>query len=938
MFTGNALQAAAAAGHTTIINLLLENKPAALVNTPGGHYGSALRAAVHSGSSDAVWALIEEKANANVKVNGHDSLLDEAASMGPTHRDIVRDLIDAEAEADFSPKGNGVHIMHLAAMFGMTELIEHCLDKNCQIGAVTTQGPNYPRRFGDFPSEMTPLGYACAEGHVNIVDLLLHHNASFEEDKPNSAILWTAAYQGHAEVVELLLGRYKETHSPDETAKFLLQRPAPRSGHPILFAAASSGKADVVKSLIKHGAKYESNWFKSTPLYATATFGCPDVTELLLRYHHHQEIDICINQKNDDGRTAFYEACFKEQPLIAKKLLDAGADYRTVEKDNTTPLQISCFHGIFSIVSAIIEKASQELERTQFSDYINTRHRPTGNVALIDCCERNHLSCLNLLLDHGADYKIPGNGNYTILHMASRHDNSAIMAAIVSKAARDLDRQHFLNFLNTRHSSGKTALIDCAERGRVESMSILLRNGADYKISGHAGNTPLHWGCIEGHDKIVKTILEHAESINSDTLPAYINHGNNAGLTPLMEAAGPNHLAVVKTLLSFGANYVTGRIGRELSSGTALHDACFRGSREVVMHLLEVASQDPDEKRFLQFVNARNGQGKTALHDCASSGKSHMIKLLSSQYKADYLTWDNKDATPLHSACFRGHTEAVASLLESASRDEDRERFVSLLNRRNRWGKTALFDACKQAHPEIVRMLLENGADYTIATPLHIACWLGRPKVAATLLEFASKDKDRARFTSAFLNVKNKYCNTPLMDACQSGRPDIAQMLLEHGADYRLTDDKGFTALHYSAFRDRINCVRALLEYAHHHQGPNGFQEFINQQGTNNGASALHDVARQGHTNVAKLILEYQPAYDSLDSSKRHPLHHAVARENEDLARALLEYAAKDGDKQRFKNFLNARDQDGETVWKYATKKTMKTIVDILKASGVVET
>lgn len=108
---------------------------------------------------------------------------------------------------------------------------------------------------------------------------------------------------------------------------------------------------------------------------------------------------------------------------------------------------------------------------------------------------------------------------------------------------------------------------------------------------GYAGSTPLHWGCIGGHDEIVRSILKHAKSIDSDAFPEYINHGNNAGLTPLMEAAGRNYIAVVKILLSFGANYVTGLIGRELSSGTALHDACFKGSREVVMHLLEVASQ-----------------------------------------------------------------------------------------------------------------------------------------------------------------------------------------------------------------------------------------------------------------------------------------------------------------------------------------------------------
>ena len=78
----NALQAAASAGHSTIVTLLLENKPPVLVDTTGGHHGSALRAAVHSGSGDTVWALLEEDADPNMKTKGVSSLLEKAATMG----------------------------------------------------------------------------------------------------------------------------------------------------------------------------------------------------------------------------------------------------------------------------------------------------------------------------------------------------------------------------------------------------------------------------------------------------------------------------------------------------------------------------------------------------------------------------------------------------------------------------------------------------------------------------------------------------------------------------------------------------------------------------------------------------------------------------------------------------------------------------------------
>ena len=878
-----------------------------------------------------------------MKIKDLGDLLDEAAGMGSTHRDIVRDLTNAGAEADLSPKGNGLHIMHRAAMFGMTELLEHCLERNCQIDAVTTQGPAYDQRFGEFPNEMTPLAYACAEGHTSIVDLLLSRNASFELEKPNSAVVWLAAYQGHADVVDLLLRRFKENHSPEDTAQLLLQRPhaKTKAGQPILIAAASSGSADAVKALIKHGAKYESNSSNATPLYATATFGCTSVTELLLEYDRRQFLDICINQRNINGETAFFESCSNKHINIAKMLLDAGADYLAMDKFNRTPLQVSCFHGNFNIVQAIVKRAAQKLDHPKFLEFLDNKRRPNGNVALIDCAERNHLSCLNLLLVNGADYTIPGNGNYTILHMASRHDNSAIMAAIVLKAAQDLNRQEFLDFLNTRHSSGKTALIDCAERGRQEATSILLRHGADYKIPGHAGNTPLHWGCMGGYYEIVKAILIQAKSEESDSsrLLEYINAGNELGLTAFMEAARRNHLAVIKLLMSFGADYVTCRVGRWRSNVTALHDACFKGCREVATHLLEVASQELDSERFVQFINARNNQGRTPLHDAAGTGRPRIVRLLAGKYNADYAISNANGVTPLHMASFNGHIDAVSVLLEIALQNKDRGRFISFLDHKNQWHRTALFDACDQGHPDVVRMLLDHGADYTAAndndvTPLHVVCWQGRYNGVATILEFASKDGDRARATSMLLNRRNKWNKTPLMDACEAGRPLISRLLLEHGPDYRFDNGNGSTALHYCVSHNRIDCVRVLLEYARLHPGGQGFGDFIDQQDRNSGASALHEAARHGYTDVGRLLLDYKPVYDSLDSQKRSPLHYATRKGDKELVRALLESAVQDGDKTRFRRFISAQDENGDSAWKETKNGMMEMVMHALERFG----
>lgn len=710
---------------------------------------------------------MEEKADPNAKTQGRGSVLEEAVSIGPGARDIVRDLLMARAKADLSPKDNEVHIMHRASMFGMVELVEHCLKNRCKIDMVTTKGPPYHRRFGDFPNEMTPLGYACAEGHVNIVELLLDHNAPFEHDKLNSAVLWTAAYRGHAEVVDLLLTRFKEVHGSEKAAQFLLQRPSPEAGHPIVWAGAASGNPAVVETLLDHGAKYENNWYRASPLLATATYACAEVTNSLLDYHGRGAVDIRINEQARNGRTALFEACSLKRPLIATMLLNAGADYRITENDSTTPLQVSCHKGLFRIVSAIIDKASKELDPAEFLTFLNTRHRPTGNTAVVDCAEQDRLHCLNLLLKQGADYTIRSNDNSTILHRAcaSRSHNPAILAAIIDKTS-ELDRHLFLDFLNTRHtSSGKTALLYCAERGRLDAMKLLLDHGANWEIAGHSGNTPLHWAAIAGYDEVAKLLLRWVETKDSHSaLLNYVNRGNKRGSTPLLEASKSNHVSVVKTLLSYGANYVTARTGREPSNATALHEACFNGAREVVEQILEKARKELDPEPLAQFINARNSLGRTPLHDAAKTGRPKIANLLIDN-GAQWDMVDNGGFTALHYCAFRNRYNVVRVLLERASQGADQERFTRFLNQQGEgMGQTVLHDVAHQGFLDVARLVLKYSPAYDIVdqkqeTPLHVALLMEHVEMAALLVEHARARGDHERL-KRFVNARTKSGET----------------------------------------------------------------------------------------------------------------------------------------------------------------------------------
>ena len=321
-------------------------------------------AAVCSGSSETVSIPLEEGANPSVRYKVYGTPLEKAVSMGRASKDVIAVLAKYEAGAEFSRTGNEVHILHQAAMFVMEELVNYCLDKRCQIDMVITEGPDYnPKaRFNVFPREMTPLAYACAEGHERVVTTLLRHSAPFEEDRPYSAPLWVAADQGHANIVEQLTEKFRETHNEEDKMAFMDHFQNLKAGSQfILYAAASSGNPDVVTVLVDHGAPYRSNFLGGVPLLTTAKFGCEVVTKALLEYHKEGKIDVCLDQQNRIGRTALFEACTEGYSDIASQLLDAEADLFISNDQNSTTLQEACRHENNRLVEKLVNKALEKV-------------------------------------------------------------------------------------------------------------------------------------------------------------------------------------------------------------------------------------------------------------------------------------------------------------------------------------------------------------------------------------------------------------------------------------------------------------------------------------------------------------------------------------------------------------------------------------------------
>lgn len=154
----------------------------------------------------------------------------------------------------------------------MTDLHEaaHAGDLDA-VRAILAADPYRVTRRQD--GKITPLHRAAAEGHAEVVELLLRASAAPNtKDYGGSTPLHAAARSGHLESVRALL---------DHGAK---PSPMNEAGDTPLHEAARAGHLEVARLLLDHGANPNAlSQCGGTPLHAAAGAGRLKEAELLLR-------------------------------------------------------------------------------------------------------------------------------------------------------------------------------------------------------------------------------------------------------------------------------------------------------------------------------------------------------------------------------------------------------------------------------------------------------------------------------------------------------------------------------------------------------------------------------------------------------------------------------------------------------------------------------
>lgn len=235
--------------------------------------------------------------------------------------------------------------------------------------------------------------------------------------------------------------------------------------------------------------------------------------------------------------------------------------------------------------------------------------------------------------------------------------------------------------------------------------------------------------------------------------------------------------------------------------------------------------------------------------------------------------------TALQAAAQNGHVEVIRALVEAGA-DVDAE---------DRDGDRAAHHAAFGDEPAALRALAVASADLNARnrrrqTPLHIAVNKGHLGVVRTLLQLAVHP-----------SLQDSEGDTPLHDVISKKRDDMLTLLLEHGADMTLTNNNGFNALHHAALRGNPSAMKIMLGKLP--------RPWIVDDAKDDGYTALHLAALNNHAEVAELLVRGGARPDLQNANLQTALHLAVERQHTQIVRLLVAHGAN----------LNICDKDGDT-------------------------
>jgi ankyrin repeat protein len=467
-----------------------------------------------------------------------------------------------------------------------------------------------------------------------------------------------------------------------------------------------------------------------------------------------------VNTTAADGGTALHWAVERDSLETVNALLSAGANVQTVNRYGVTPLLVAVTNGNAAIVRRLLEAGADanaalpegetalmtaartgrvepvKLLLAAGAD-VNAKEAWRGQTALMWAAAENNAEVIRVLVEAGADTKLRSSGGFTPYLFAVRGGRSEAVRALLDLG---VDVNETIQAPSAAMAGrgapgggapggGAAAGVGAGGGGGQQTLAQVFNTGLRGRGTGTAGASALQVAIINAHFELAADLLDRGANPNASAIgwtPLHqlawtrkppIQHG----LPPAVPTGALDSLDLARKLLAKGAD-PNARMTREPSDGAR---------------------------------NVLNRIGSTPFLQAAKLGDIPYMRLLL-EHGADASIKTEEGATPLMAASGVG----IWQVGESAGSNEEAFEAVKIcfeagndVNAVDAHGYTALHGAAHRGSTDIVRFLVEKGANLNAVNTLGWTPWIiadgvfypntynRRPEAARLLLELGADPK-----------------------------------------------------------------------------------------------------------------------------------------------------------------------------------------------------
>ncbi|XP_067045027.1 transient receptor potential cation channel subfamily A member 1-like isoform X2 [Acropora muricata] len=641
--------------------------------------------------------------------------------------------------------------------------------------------------------------FTRAAVHVKRVEMMdkVNHTATSDVDKPAdfSMQILTSQTQPEIEMVSVSYGLDRSiSNSVERNSK---------ASEMDLYQACCEGDTSVVRSLLELQSLREVNQLSDSGLSAmhcAARRNKKEVLQILI--DNGADVNVIASMANKMLTPLHYAAWFNASGAV-ECLIENGADVESSSAFGQKPLHYVVSRASVELVEKMLTKG-----KANPNSLDNQKFTPLHLAA-----QRGRLDILEILLAHGADFRLQNDEDETAIHIAAKEGRNEILRHLLQRAS--MAGSSCKQLIHNENHEGKNCFQLAVVGGHVEAAMICVEYGADFRRV-RSDSLPLHIASSLGDSKMVKFLLSH-DYIN-------VHEEDSEGMTPMLRASLAGNVEIIDHLIKKGASILP---LPGSTSPSPLMCAVKRGQTNAIMYLLQHGAQ----------IHYRDSFDRTCLHVAADSGIVHTVDLILQIDGMDLINSVDKDRrTPLHYAASKGNPQIVKKLLCAGAdvnvQDEEEKlpfhlatesgnlECVKLLLEANRESlhsleyrlRTPIYYAVFEGHVEIVRFLLDQGAtvnqrDENHLTPLMIAARVNRYHVLVTLLDYGAK-----------LGALSKNRSTALDVAAHFGNSRIVRELLDRGASATNKSSFGFGCLEAAISGSKEDTCLEIIKHKRWHE------------------------------------------------------------------------------------------------------------------------